>query len=377
MTNEDKKMKRRSLDDVFMGITPEPVGASEEAEEILTTEEPHRARVSLDSVFFGEEEEEILSEEAEMDSEPAEVPVFAAAEDAPLFAEETAVGGRSSRARGARARIKQHVSPETRARLEEEERQERENAPVATPVSSDEAFFAEDPWEDEDKEDTLILPMMDARETADAVREERGEPTPVVTADKEVIWDDPSIEEQQPAVKEKKESVLKSAFFGWILPIVGAIALAVFIRQFVGGATTVQGTSMEPTLHDGNVLLVSKIETYMKSFHRGDVLIIDSPDQAELYVKRLIGLPGETVSIKDGKIYVNNQYEVKENYTNTPTVTYKDDTWTLGADEYFVLGDNRGEGASNDSRLFGPIKASEIEAVAHLRIWPIGEFRGF
>ncbi len=180
--------------------------------------------------------------------------------------------------------------------------------------------------------------------------------------------------------EEKKESEEKERggvfgfFYNWVLPIAVALVLAFLIRTYVGGATTVQGTSMEPTLHDGNVLLVSKIPTYLGKVKRGDVVIIDAPDQVKLYVKRLIGLPGETVEIHDGKVFINGQW-LKDTWTDADTVTYYDSSWKLGSDEYFVLGDNRKEGASNDSRLFGPIKGDAIEGVARLRIWPISQFQ--
>ena len=180
----------------------------------------------------------------------------------------------------------------------------------------------------------------------------------------------PAYADEEAEEKKTEAKGFRGVFFNWILPISVALLLAIVIRFFVGGATTVSGTSMEPTLHNGDFLLVSKIPTYFKNYKRGDVLIIDSPDLNEFYVKRLIGLPGETVEIQDGKVFIDGKW-MKEFYTDQETVSYANAKWTLGNNEYFVLGDNRGTGASNDSRLFGPVLAEHIKAVSRLRIWPI------
>lgn len=180
----------------------------------------------------------------------------------------------------------------------------------------------------------------------------------------------PAYADEEAEEKKTEAKGFRGVFFNWILPISVALLLAIVIRFFVGGATTVSGTSMEPTLHNGDFLLVSKIPTYFKNYKRGDILIIDSPDLNEFYVKRLIGLPGETVEIQDGKVFINGKW-MKEFYTDQETVSYTNAKWILGNNEYFVLGDNRGTGASNDSRLFGPVLAEHIKAVSRLRIWPI------
>lgn len=180
-------------------------------------------------------------------------------------------------------------------------------------------------------------------------------------------------------LKGKKED---SSFFvglrDWILPLVVALALALVIRMFIGGPTTVKGQSMETTLHSGDILLVSKIPTYSGRFQRADIIIMDSPSEAgELYVKRIVGMPGETVEIKDGHVFINNKL-LKEYYIrDLPTGTYRETVWQLREDEYFVMGDNREEGASSDSRLFGPVKADQIEAVARFRIFPLSRIGSF
>lgn len=233
--------------------------------------------------------------------------------------------------------------------------------------------------EDVRQEDDEVLEVAD--EDKDMPWEERDADALQDTAEQKKVWpfaEEPQREtESAPAyadevTEEKKPEAkgLRGVFFNWILPISVALLLAIVIRFFIGGATTVSGTSMEPTLHNGDFLLVSKIPTYFKNYKRGDILIIDSPDLNEFYVKRLIGLPGETVEIQDGKVFINGKW-MKEYYTDQETVSYSNAKWTLGNNEYFVLGDNRGTGASNDSRLFGPVLAEHIKAVSRARIWPI------
>lgn len=188
---------------------------------------------------------------------------------------------------------------------------------------------------------------------------------------------------------EKKEKVsgnesLRSVL-DWISPIILAVILAILLRIFVGGATTVQGESMEPTLQNEDILFVSKLPTYGNNFDRIDIVIIDPPiepkdqvteEEEKLFVKRIIGMPGETVEIRDGNIYINGQL-LREFYLGEPeTGTYNESKWVLGDDEYFVLGDNRAPGRSNDSRFFGPIKEDDILGVVKFRIWPFSSIGG-
>lgn len=178
--------------------------------------------------------------------------------------------------------------------------------------------------------------------------------------------------------EEEKPSGFARFFKEWLVPVIIAVALAMIINVFLGGATLVKGESMEPTLHNKEVLIVSKIPTYTGKFNRSDIVILDSPDKKdEYYVKRIIGLPGEKVDIVDGHVFINEKL-LKEYYVDDlPTEIYEDSTWKLGEDEYFVMGDNRKPGASNDSRLFGPIKRTAMEEVARFRIFPFSKIRSF
>lgn len=218
----------------------------------------------------------------------------------------------------------------------------------------------------------VIEPAYFDEDSTDEVPSTQG---PLILTKEELLEKEKSEEEKK---EEKQPSTLRKVM-GWVIPIVAALLLAVFIRLFVGGATTVQGQSMEPTLHHGDIILVSKLPTYTGNFTRADVVIFEPPKDVEedvLYVKRIIALPGETVEIKDQKLFVNGLW-MQEFYTgDVPTQPYNATSWTLGENEYFVVGDNRYPGASNDSRIFGPITADEITGVAELRIWPLSDVGG-
>ena len=177
--------------------------------------------------------------------------------------------------------------------------------------------------------------------------------------------------------QEKEKRTLWQIAQEWIVYALIAMVLALCVRAFVGGVTTVQGQSMYPTLENGDVLVVNKLVSYTGHYHRADIIIFHPPDASnDLYVKRIIGMPGETVRLENQKIYINDQW-LREFYLDEPpTDPYGQVEWQLGEDEYFVLGDNREPGRSNDSRVFGPISASSIIGVAVFRLWPLKHIGG-
>ena len=404
MTKETNNKRPLSLDSIFMGTEEEQddqtVALS--AEEMRSAQNRENEEESRASVSVTEKAEAETAIKADMEEE---APVVAE-EEAPVVAEEEAPVAAED-IRRIRRYIKDHVSDQTRQKLERDERTLRnelsfeamqEEAPIPTGSYSD--FIRDDEGEpeppSEDTEDlTKVLPTLTTEEELSETRvfpkvksnetTWDAEALPIHRASKESnrrLTNEEKKETssvQKPAYsdedaeEERKNKGLRGFFYNWILPVAIAIVLAIIIRFFIGGATTVSGTSMEPTLNNGDFLLVSKIPTYFKKYHRGDILIIDSPDLDEYYVKRLIGLPGETVEIKDGKVYINGKW-MKEYYTSEDTASYANTKWKLGNNEYFVMGDNRASGASNDSRLFGPIPAEHIKAVSRFRIWPITKF---
>ena len=165
----------------------------------------------------------------------------------------------------------------------------------------------------------------------------------------------------------------ETEFLDWIKTILLALIIAFFIKIFALDATKVEGNSMLNTLHSGDMLFVNKVSKHFKGYERADIVIIEAPDQEDtLYIKRIIGMPGDNIEVKDGNVYVNGEI-YQENYINADeTLTTNENySWTVGDGQYFVMGDNRLPNASNDSRNFGPISADKIVGHAFLRFYPI------
>lgn len=136
----------------------------------------------------------------------------------------------------------------------------------------------------------------------------------------------------------------------------------------------VQSISMEPNLIADQRLVISRINYLLGQPQRGDIVVFNSPNTRPgepPLIKRLIGLPGETVEIRDAAVYING-VKLDESYLNEPCSPTRcsDRVWTLAADEYFFMGDNRNH--SHDSRAFGPIRRNQIIGRAIFRYWPPG-----
>lgn len=149
----------------------------------------------------------------------------------------------------------------------------------------------------------------------------------------------------------------------WLLLIILTITASYFITTNVFVKTAVAGVSMEPTLMEGQVVIVNKIEYYLKSPKRNDVIVYKQSNREHSYyeIKRVIGLPGETVKIKNGIIYIND--EVLKEKIKTETIEnagLAEEGIKLDDNEYFVLGDNRND--SEDSRFasVGNVLRNEI-----------------
>ncbi len=150
-----------------------------------------------------------------------------------------------------------------------------------------------------------------------------------------------------------------------ILPYVLIIIAVILIRTFIITPVRVDGASMDQTLEDGQILLLYKLA----NVDYGDIVVLDEEKEGEIIIKRIIGMPGDTVSIRDNTVYVNGE-EVEEDYAYGETSNYEE--ITLDDDEYFILGDNRP--ISKDSRYFGPVKEDEIIGKVIFRLWPFNKF---
>jgi signal peptidase I len=147
--------------------------------------------------------------------------------------------------------------------------------------------------------------------------------------------------------------------------------LAIFFRFYIFQPFIVVGQSMEPNFHDKEYLVVDKVTTRFREPKRGEIVIFHPPQNpSESYIKRVIGLPGETVEVKEGKVYVDDEV-VQESYIlHDPSISMKNNypKVTLGADEYYVFGDNREH--SSDSREIGPIPKANLQGRVAIVLFP-------
>jgi signal peptidase I len=135
----------------------------------------------------------------------------------------------------------------------------------------------------------------------------------------------------------------------------------------------VDGPSMEPSFFTGQRVIVSRASYLWGEPERGDIIVFESPDDPVAdppLIKRLIGLPGDTVEVRDTLVYVNGVALDEPYFVNAPCEPFNcpDNTWQLGPDQYFVMGDNRNR--SRDSRRFGPVSRQHLIGEALVRYWP-------
>lgn len=160
------------------------------------------------------------------------------------------------------------------------------------------------------------------------------------------------------------------------------ISLSIFlvVYLFLLQPHQVNGQSMVPNFQSGDYVLTDKISYKIGNPKRGDIIVFHAPPAAQCaqgtgcdFIKRILALPGETVEIRDGQVFVNNQAldetYLPSEFKTLPGPYTENGPVTLGADEYFAVGDNRPY--SSDSRAWGPIQGSEIVGKAFFRYWPL------
>ena len=169
---------------------------------------------------------------------------------------------------------------------------------------------------------------------------------------------------------------MKKEILSWVFYIAFVLVLTWVIITFVGQRTRVDGRSMMNTLHDGDNLIVEKLSYRFSDPKRFDIIVFPPTGKKEYYIKRIIGLPGETVQIdENGNIYINGEL-LEENY-GAETIQNPGraaNPITLSDDEYFVMGDNRNNSKDSRSEEVGNVKRSQIIGRAWLRIWPLNKF---
>ena len=152
--------------------------------------------------------------------------------------------------------------------------------------------------------------------------------------------------------------------------IVPAIIIALLIHVFLAQATRVYGQSMEPNLHTNERLVIEKLSYRFHGPRRGDVVVLHDPGGSpELLIKRVVGLPGERVTVADGRVFIDG-VPLDEPYLAQGTQG-GGRSWVVPPLTVFVMGDNRS--ASRDSRTFGPVSLDQIIGRALVRYWPLDE----
>lgn len=170
-------------------------------------------------------------------------------------------------------------------------------------------------------------------------------------------------------------SSIKKEIKEWLIAIVIALAIAFVIKGFVFDLIQVSGTSMVPTLHNGDRVAVEKLSLYTNNIKRDQIVILDSGDKEHtIYIKRVIGLPGENLEIKNGFVYINGK-KLNEPYLKPGTFTSGDIKITVPENTVFVLGDNRE--VSEDSRYIGPIPLNRLKGHAIFRLYPFNQIKTF
>ncbi|WMM32399.1 signal peptidase I [Shouchella clausii] len=174
------------------------------------------------------------------------------------------------------------------------------------------------------------------------------------------------------------EAEKKSEFWGWVKAIAIALILAFVVRTFVMTSFEVRGVSMVPTAHDGERFIVNKLSYQFGEPERFDLIVFHATEE-DSYIKRVIGLPGDTIRFEDDILYINGE-QIEEPYLEEAKAAYSGPAYTedysfeetVPENHVFVMGDNRP--ASLDSRVIGPVNEDEIIGKVGLRFWPVSEF---
>lgn len=179
----------------------------------------------------------------------------------------------------------------------------------------------------------------------------------------------------------------ENVFVDILQSIAIAVVLSIFLYVFIITPNEVDGSSMEPNFYTGHLLFTSKLHRWFNdtgvgdtlglNYERGDVVVFQKPGLPD-FVKRVIAVPGDTISINNGTYYINDQkleeyYDLKNDQRKDGSFLRDGaDGYTLGENEYFLSGDNRN--VSHDSRALGAIKEEWIKGKVVFRFWPLSEF---
>lgn len=221
-----------------------------------------------------------------------------------------------------------------------------EDAPYEEPYyDTDEDFYAES-YERDDQDDTYFEPI-----------------------DDDLLEYDEFGRKRKPVRAVPRTESKARAIWGWIVSIIIAVVIAFVVRAFFFEIILVDGASMQPTLESDERLAVEKVSRYFGLPEYGDIIIVHYPNMEGTYVKRVMGLPGDTLEVKNSTVYRNGE-PLSETYISADP--YADmEAVTVPADTVFVMGDNRAHSLDSRTAYIGPIDKDEIVGHATFVIWPL------
>ena len=161
------------------------------------------------------------------------------------------------------------------------------------------------------------------------------------------------------------------SFIGEILRTLFFVVVVTILLDMAIPRSIVDGSSMQPTFEDGERLIISRVHYLFTPPERGDVVVfnaVETRNHGEMLIKRVIGIPGDMLEIRDRQVYINGTMIDEPYILEACRINCNDDVWQLGMDEYFVMGDNRNH--SNDSRSFAAVPLSNIIGRVIFRYWP-------
>jgi len=167
----------------------------------------------------------------------------------------------------------------------------------------------------------------------------------------------------------------KKEIYSWIKTILFAIVLAVILRTYIFRTAYAMDISMEPTLHEGQILIISKVNYLLGKPERGDIVVISSKQDKLKHlnlIKRVVGLPGETVEVKGNRVYIDGK-ALEPDFTQSLTPDFGFKKTTIPEGKYMVMGDNREHSRDSRSESVGFIGKEYLTGKAVFRLWPLNK----